>query len=228
MIDEAVNEVPHLARMPEGLDVPLIAVLRSFVRSAMSGGSSMSGGRDPGKSFERVAQAICSRVVQRSIEDPRPIRDLRDLQEALSERSSIPLDGTGAVIITKAVLSRVGPLKVLAGRTPWLMAASAVPDVYSALARGREELVTVSSFLVNRAGGAGADIDPERLRRVTVQLLQRRRIDPGSESDDADLVSSWIRRALKSALPFVKGGVTPHSKRIAAAAAALDPSMLRG
>ena len=166
--------------------------------------------------------------MQRSIEDPRPIRDLRDLQEALSERSSIPLDGTGAVIIAKAVLSRVGPLKVLAGRTPWLMAASAVPDVYSALARGREELVTVSSFLVNRAGGAGADIDPERLRRVTVQLLQRRRIDPGSESDDADLVSSWIRRALKSALPFVKGGVTPHSKRIAAAAAALDPSMLRG
>ena len=214
MIDEAVNEVPHLARLPEGLDVPLIAVLRSFVRSAMSGGSSMSGGRDPGKSFERVAQAICSRVVQRSLEDPRPIRDLRDLQAALSQRSSIPLDGTGAVIITKAVLSRVGPLKVLAGRTPWLMAASAVPDMYYALARGREEVAIVSSFLVNRAGGTGAGIDPERLRRVTVQLLQRRRIDPGSESDDADLVSSWIRRALKSALPFVKSGVTPHAKSI--------------
>jgi len=132
--------------------------------------------------------------------------------------------------MTKAVLSRVGPLKVLAGRTPWLMAASAVPDVYSALARGREELAIVSSFLVNRTGGAGADIDPERLRRVTVQLLQRRRVDPGSESesDDADLVSSWIRRALKSALPFVKGGVTPHAKRIAAVAATVDPSMLRG
>ena len=222
VIDEAVIEAPHPARMPEGLDVRLIAVLRSFVRS------SMSVGRDPGKSFERVAQAVCSRVVQRSIEDPRPIRDLRELQGALSQRSSIPFDGTGAVVITKAVLSRVGPLKVLAGRTPWLMAASAVPDMYSALARGREEVAIVSSFLVNRAGGAGADIDPERLRRVTVQLLQRRRVDPGSESDDADLVSSWIRRALKSALPFVKGGVTPHSKPIAAAAATVDPSMLRG
>ena len=223
VIDEAVIEAPHRARMPEGLDVGLIDVMRSFVRS------SMSVGRDPGRSFERVAQAVCSRVVQRSLEDPRPIRDLRELQAALSQRSSIPLDGTGAVIITKAVLSRVGPLKILAGRTPWLMAATAVPDMYSALARGREEVAIVSSFLVNRAGGAGADIDPERLRRVTVQLLQRRRVDPGSKSgSDADLVSSWIRRALKSALPFVKGGVTPHPKRIAAAAATVDPSMLRG
>jgi hypothetical protein len=222
VIDEAVIEAPHPARMPEGLDVRLIAVMRSFVRS------SMSVGRDPGRSFERVARAVCSRVVQRSLEDPRPIGGLRELQEALSQRSSIPFDGTGAVVITKAVLSRVGPLKVLARRTPWLMAASAVPDVYSALARGREEVAIVSSFLVTRAGGAGADIDPERLRRVTVQLLQRRTVDPGSESDDADLVSSWIRRALKSALPFVKGGVRPQSKRIAAAAATVDPSMLRG
>ena len=221
VIDEAVIEAPPPARMPEGLDVGLLAVMRSFVRS------SMSVGRDPGRSFERLAQAVCSRVVQRSLEDPRPIRDLRELQAALSQRSSIPFDGTGAVIITKAVLSRVGPLKVLAGRTPWLMAASAVPDMYSALARGREEVAIVSSFLVNRAGGAGADIDPERLRRVTVQLLQRRRVDPETDSD-ADLVSSWIRRALKSALPFVKGGVTPHPKRIAAAAATVDPSMLRG
>ena len=220
VIDEALIEARHPAGTPEGLDVNLIAVMRSFVRS------SMSVGRDPGRSFERVAQAVCSRVVQRSLEDPRPIRDLRELQAALSQRSSIPFDGTGAVIITKAVLSRVGPLKILAGRTPWLMAASAVPDMYSALARGREEVAIVSSFLVNRAGGTGANIDPERLRRVTVQLLQRRRVDPGSDSD-ADLVSSWIRRALKSALPFVKGGVTPHPKRIAAAAANVDPSMLR-
>ncbi len=220
VIDEAVIEGPHPARMPEGLDVGLIAAMRSFVRS------SMSVGRDPGTSFERVAHAVCSRVVQQSLEDPRPIRDLRELQAALSQRSSIPFDGTGAVIITKAVLSRVGPLRVLARRTPWLMAATAVPDMYSALARGREEVAIVSSFLVNRAGGAGADIDPERLRRVTVQLLQRRRVDPETDSD-AVLVSSWIRRALKSALPFVKGGVTPHPKRIAAAAATVDPSMLR-
>jgi len=223
VIDEAVIDAPHRARIREGLDVGLIAVMRSFVRS------SMSVGRNPGKSFERVAQAVCSRVVQRSLEDPRPFRNRRELEEALSQRSSIPFDGTGALIIAKAVMSRVGPLKVVAGRTPWLMAASAVPDMYSALARGRDEVAIVSSFLVNRAGGAGADIDPERLRRVTVQLLLRRSIDPGSESEsDADLVSSWIRRTLKSALPFVKGGVTPHAKRIAAAAATVDPSMLRG
>ncbi|MBI5090191.1 MAG: hypothetical protein HZB15_15365, partial [Actinobacteria bacterium] len=120
------------------------------------------------------------------------------------------------------------PMKFFARRTPWLMAASAVPDVYTALARGREEVAIVSSFLVHRGGGAGGDIDPERLRRVTVQLLQRRRVDPAAEPDDADLVSSWMRRALKSALPFVKGGVTPHSKSIAAAAASVDPSLLRG
>jgi len=223
VIDQAVIETPHPARIPDGLDVRLIAVLRSFVRS------SASVGRDPSKSFERVAQAVCSRVVQRSLEDPRPIFDPRELQEALSQRSSMPLDGTGALVIAKAVLGRAGPLKVLAGRTPWLMVASAVPDVYSALARGRDEVAIVSSFLVNRAGGGGADIDPDRLRLVTVQLLQRRSVDPrpGSGSEEADLVSSWIRRALKSALPFVKGGATPHAKRIAAAAATVDPSMLR-
>ena len=220
MIDEGIIVASHPAGRAEGLDVGLIAVIRSFVRS------SLSVGRDPGRSLDRVARTGCSRVVQRSLEDPLPIRDVHELQEALSQRSAIPFDGTGAVIITKAVMSRVGPLKVLAGRTPWLMAASAVPDMYSALARGREEVAIVSSFLVNRAGGAAADIDPERLRRVTVQLLQRRRVDPGSDSD-ADLVSSWIRRALKSALPFVKGGVTPHPKRIAAAAATVDPSILR-
>ena len=220
MIDEAASAAPPPVRAAEGLDVRLVAVLRSFVRS------SMSFGRSPGNSFERVAQALCSRLVKRSLEDPRPIRDARELQEALSQKSSLPFDSTGAAVVTKAVLSRIGPLKLLARRTPWLMAASVVPDVYSALARGRDEVSIVSSFLVNRTGRAAADIDPERLRRVTVQLLQRRRVDPGTESDDADLVSSWIRRALKSALPFVKGGVTPHSKSIAAAVATVDPSLL--
>jgi hypothetical protein len=80
----------------------------------------------------------------------------------------------------------------------------------STVATAAAMLFECASFLVNRAGRAAADIDPERLRRVTVQLLQRRRVDPGTEPNDADLVSSWIRRALKSALPFVKGGVTPH------------------
>jgi hypothetical protein len=32
---------------------------------------------------------------------------------------------------------------------------------------------------------------------------------------------------MKSALPFVKAGATPHSKSIATAAAAVDPSLLR-
>lgn len=214
------SAAPPSARTTEGLDVRLIAVLRSFVRS------SVSFGRSPGTSFERVAQALCFRIVKRSLEDPRPVRDARELQDALSQKSSLPFDSTGAAVVTKAVLSRVGPLKLFARRTPWLMAASAVPDMYSALARGRDEVAIVSSFLVHHSGRAGADIDPERLRRVTVQLLQRRKVDPGTEPDDADLVSSWIRRALKSALPFVKGGVTPHAKSIVAAAASVDPSLL--
>jgi len=220
MIDDAAVSAPLSARTRDGFDARLIAVLRSFVRS------SISFGRRPGDQFERVAQALIARIVQRSLKDPRPICDLRELQEALSRKSSLPFDSTGAAVVTKAVLSRVGPLKLLARRTPWLLAASVVPDVYSALARGRDEVSVVSSFLVNRTKRAGGDIDPERLRRVTVQLLQRRKVDPGTEPDDADLVSSWIRRALKSSLPFIKGGVTPHAKSIAATAAAVDPSML--
>ena len=220
MIEEAAIAAPLPARTTSGLDARLVAVLRSFVRS------SVSFGQRPGDQFERVAQALNARIVQRSLNDPRPIGDARELQEALSQKSALPFDSTGAAVVTKAVLSRVGPLKLLARRTPWLLAASVVPDMYSALARGRDEVAVVSSFLVNRAKRAGVDVDPVRLRRMTVQLLQRRQADPDTEPDDADLVSSWVRRALKSALPFVKGGVTPHAKSIAAAAAAVDPSML--
>jgi hypothetical protein len=171
MIHEAAIAAPLPVRTPDGLDARLIAVLRSFVRS------SISFGRTPGDQFERAAQALTARIVQRSLNDPRPISDARELQKALSKKSSLPFDSTGAAVVTKAVLSRVGPLKLLARRTPWLMAASVVPDAYSALARGRDEVAIVSSFLVNRAGG---DIDPERLRRVTVQLLRRRSVDPGA------------------------------------------------
>jgi hypothetical protein len=221
MIDEAVIAAPHAAAAQQGLDRRLLAVLRSFVRSTVSFG------RHPRTSFERVAQGLSARVVHRSLGDPRPVRDHRELHEALSQKSALPFDSAGAAVVSKAVLSRIGPMKFLARRAPWLIAASAVPDMYAALARGRDELSIVSSFLVHRAGGAGADVDPERLRRVTVQLLQRRRVDPGSEPDDADLVSSWIRRAVKSALPFVKGGTTPHARSIAAAASAVDPAVLR-
>jgi hypothetical protein len=221
VIDVAHTAAPLSDRALDGLDARLMAVLRSFVRS------SLSLGRSPSDQFERVAQALNTRIVQRSCDEPRPIRDARELEEALSQKSSMPFDSTGAAVVTKAVLSRVGPFKLLARRTPWLMAASAVPDVYAALARGRDEVAIVSSFLANRATPAGGDIDRERLRRVTVQVLQRRRIDASVEPDHGDLVSSWIRRALKSALPFVKGGVTPHARSIAAAAAAVDPSLLR-
>jgi hypothetical protein len=218
MIDNAASAPPSDGRVPDGIDARLIAVLRSFVRS------SVGFGRRPGDQFERVAQALCRRIVTRSLEDPRPVRDVRELQAALTEKSSLPFDGSGAAVVSKAVLSRVGPLKLLARRTPWLMAASVVPDVYSALVRGRDEVAIVSSFLVHRA--RGGDIDPDRLRRVTVQLLQRRRLDPDSEPGDADLVSSWIRRAVRSALPFVKAGATPHAKSIVAAASSVDPAML--
>lgn len=221
MIEEAAMAAPLPARTPDGLDPRLIGVLRSFARSSMS-----FGGR-PGDQFERIAKALSARIVQRSLQDPLPICDARELHEALSQKSSLPFDSTGAAMVTKAVLSRVGPLKLLARRSPWFLAASVVPDVYSALARGRDEVAVVSSFLVNRAKRGGDDLEPERVRRVTVQLLHRRKVDPETEPDDADLVSSWIRRALKSALPFVKGGVTPHAKSIAAAAAAVDPSLLR-
>lgn len=220
MIDEVALAAPGQAHSPQAVDAGLVDVLRSFVRS------SVSFGRHPGESLERLAQSLCSRIVHQSLDHPRPIRDLPELQAALAQKSR-SFDSTGVAVVTKAVLTRIGPMKFLARRTPWLLAASAVPDMYSSLVRGREEVAIVSSFLVHRAGDADTDVDAERLRRVTVQLLLRRKVDPGAEPDDADLVSSWARRALKSALPFVKGGGTPHSRAIAAAADTVDPSLLR-
>ena len=96
---------PSLVGTAEGLDARLVAVLRSFVRS------SVSFGRSPAESFERVARAFCARLVNRSIDAPLPIGDLAELQAAMSQKSALPFDTTGAAIVTKAVLARIGPTR---------------------------------------------------------------------------------------------------------------------
>lgn len=204
-----------------GVDDRILAVLRSFARS------SWAIGRHPGDQLDSAAKAFSSRVVRRSIADPRPVHDVDELRAALQARSAIPLASAPAAIAARTVLTRVGPLKLLARRTPWLMAAGLAPGAYAAIARGRHELAIVASYLVHRSQQAGDHtIDPERLRHVAVQLLLRRTIDPTAEPGDADLVSSWIRRAVLSVLPFTKGGTTRHARSIAAAAARVDVSLV--
>ncbi|MEO6124474.1 MAG: hypothetical protein ABIR32_12255 [Ilumatobacteraceae bacterium] len=205
-----------------GVDDRILAVLRSFARS------SWAIGRHPGDQLDAAAKAFFSRIVRRSIADPRPVHDVDELRAALQARSAMPFAGAPAAIAARTVLTRVGPLKLLARRTPWLMAAGLAPGAYAAIARGRHELAIVASYLVHRSQQAGDHtIDPERLRHVAVQLLLRRTVDPTAEPGDADLVSSWIRRAVLSVLPFAQGGTTRHARSIAAAAARVDVSLVR-
>jgi hypothetical protein len=204
------------------LDERVLVLLRSFATA------SWRAGRNPTEGLERVARSFHGRVVADAMQSPRPITDRRALLDALSSpKSFAAVNGATTAFAARKLFERFGPLKVLARRTPWLVAASALPAVYTSLARGRDETALVASFLINQARHANVEPDADRVRRAAIQLLQRERVDPDAEPEHRRLVTSWIRRAVKGLLPFTRTGVTPHAKSLAAAAAAVDPATLR-
>jgi hypothetical protein len=107
----------------------------------------------------------------------------------------------------------------------WL-AVTAVPAVYSSIARGAHELALVASHLAQRAHLDGVQPDPDKIRRVAVQVVSGRPVDPQSEPGHGPLAWRWARRAVRATVPMAGGVRTRDPDRTAASAAAVDARSL--
>lgn len=180
-----------------------------------------------GDAVEGPARALAGRIVTGAVNQPRPVAKEAELAGALDDQPRSPLLGgaTGAALAAK-VARRVGPLRFLARRTPLWLLVTAAPALHASVALGAQELALVSSHLVHRARRAGLEPDPERVRRVSVQLLLGATVDPGVEPRHTPLAVTWVQRALRAALPFSSGVATRESGSLAQAASFVDVASL--
>jgi hypothetical protein len=95
------------------------------------------------------------------------------------------------------------------------------------VSRGAEELGLVASHLAVRSRQQGIEPDPERLRRVAVQIVRNQPVDADVEPSHGPLAVTWLRRAARAALPFTAGVATRDPEGLARAAAQVDPAVLR-
>jgi hypothetical protein len=176
---------------------------------------------------EGAGRSLTRRVVSGALEAPRPVGDRRQLAEALAARPATPIvaSATGAALVARA-LSRFRLLNFLSRRTPMWIMAGVVPTLIASVSRGADELGMIASHLVRRTRDAGLEPDPERVRRVAVQVLSGAPIDPDVEPGQGALVVAWLRRAFRSALPFTAGVATRDPDGLAAVAAEVDPKLV--
>lgn len=174
--------------------------------------------------LEGAGRSLTRRVVSGAIDDPRPVGDRRQLADALMARPATPVvaSATGAALVARS-LSRFRVLNFLSRRTPMWIVAGLVPALISSVSRGADELGMIASHLVRRTRDAGLEPDPDRVRRVAVQVLAGAPIDPDAEPGQGALVVAWLRRAARSALPFASGIRTRDPEGLAAVAAEVDP-----
>lgn len=214
------------APAPEAGIGEAIGDLVRSVATAVGRAGTVSAGA-AGGALEGPGRALAGRIVAGAVGQPRAVSDQADLAAALDEQPRSPLLGgaTGAALATK-VAGRVGPLRFLARRTPMWLVVSAVPALHASVARGAEELALVASHLVHRARAVGLEPDPERVRRVAVQLVSGAPVDPGVEPRHAPLALAWLQRALRAMVPFSPGVATRNPRPLARATAAVDPYTL--
>jgi hypothetical protein len=176
---------------------------------------------------EGAGRTLTRRMVGDAVTRPRAMADRETLARALSERSMAPALASATVAALGLRLAgRVRRLGFVARRTPMWLLATAVPALVASVSRGADELRLVASHLVLRARAKGIEPDPERVRRVAVQIASRRVVDPEQEPHHGPLVVSWLRRAFRAALPFTAGVATSDPEGLAAAAADVDPTRL--
>jgi hypothetical protein len=176
---------------------------------------------------EGAGRALTRKMVGDALTSPRAMGDRETLARALAERPVGPaLAGATVAALGLRLAGRIRRLGFLARRTPLWLLATAAPALLASVSRGADELGLVASHLVLRARAKGVDPDPERVRRVAVQIASRREVDPEQEPSHGPLVVSWLRRAFRAALPFTTGVATSDPGGLAAAAAAVDPTRL--
>lgn len=203
----------------------VVDLVRAMVTAACRAGSSSV--TAVGDAVESPCRKLARRIATTAVDQPKPVAGRSDLADALEAQPRSPLLGgaTGAAVVAK-VAGRVGPMRFLARRTPMWLVITAVPAVHASVTRGAEELALVASHLVHRARAAGVQPDPERVRRVAVQLLSGSSVNADAEPRHAPLAVAWLQRALRSALPFSPGVATRDPGGLARAAAAVEPAVL--
>jgi len=182
-----------------------------------------------GEAAEGPGRTLAGRIAVNAVSQPRPVAHVDDLTAALDAQPRSPLLGgaTGAAMLAK-VAGRVGPLRFFARRTPMWLVVTVAPAVHASVTRGAEELALVASHLVHRTRAAGLEPDPERIRRVAVQLVTGVPVEAAAEPRHAPMVVAWLGRALRATLPFSPGVATPEPRQLARATAAVEPSTLCG
>jgi hypothetical protein len=182
-----------------------------------------------GDAVDAAGRTLARRAVSSAVAGPRDVEGRDDLTRALTEQPHAPaLGGATAAAFALAVrrASRLGPLRFLGRRMPLWFFATMAPMVIASLSRGSDELGLVASHLAHRARAAGVEPDPERIRRVAVQIASGQTVDPDREPSHGPLLVAWLRRALRAVLPLSGGVSTRDPKRLAAAANGVDPTRL--
>lgn len=203
----------------------LVASVRALVGEVLAavgraGRLSLTGAGD---ALEGPSRGVARRSAAAAASQPAAVADRRSLAEALAEKPTSPLlGGASATALAARVARRVGPLRFVARRTPMWLVAALVPALHASVTRGAEELRLVASHLHHRARAAGEAADPERVRRVAVQVVTGQLVDPDREPRHAALATAWLQRALRATLPFAEGVRTRDPEGVADAAAAVD------
>jgi hypothetical protein len=183
--------------------------------------------------LESAGRSLTRRVVAGAVENtPGPSRapvassaltDRARLAESLAAGPKAPALGSATVAaLALKFAGRFRRLGFLARRTPAFLVATAVPALVASVTRGSHELGMIAAHLAQRARAEGVEPDLDRVRRVAVQIMSRRPVDPEAEPSHGALAVGWLRRAARAALPFTSGVVTRDPDGLAATAADVD------
>ena len=191
---------------------------RRATRAASSGLSS---------GVDAAARTLARRVVKGAMADPHDLPDRDTLARALASTDTGPMIGGAAVAaLAMSLTRRLKGATFALKRTPLWVATAVGPPLYQSVNRGAQELGLVASPLVVRARRAGIEPDPERVRRVAVQILTGDPVDPTSEPRHGQLGARWLKRAARAAMPLTGDVRTRDPRGLAPIAAGVPTSSL--
>jgi len=221
----ATVEVPTTAGEGSSVTDEVSGVVRTALDAVAKAGT-MSAARI-GDTLEQAGRSLAGRVVANASTRRNPLPDRSSLARALSAKPPNPaIAGAAAAAVGVRFLTRFKRVRGLAKRTPMWLLATAVPALVASVTRGADELGMVSAHLIHRARAEGVEPDLDRVRRVAVQIVSHRIVDPDAEPSHGALAVQWLRRAVRAALPFTSGIATADPEGLAAAASELDPRLL--
>jgi hypothetical protein len=179
------------------------------------------------RSTEGAATTLTKRVIRNAVAQPRDLGNTASLTQALATRpSGATLAGPVAAMAARAA-SKVSALRFLTKRAPMWMLATVVPALWSAVARGTNELSALASYLTVRAQSEGVVPDPARLETTVVQLALGQPVDPDAGIRHGPLVLRWLGTGAWGVFAMGNRGRS-DPRRLAAAASAVPVSILGG